>query len=421
MKISTATLGMDATLTHKDVQLETGRLSLSQDQDGDEMFTLPIQGVGRSVTQQRIVRESQKIEAASAVDSAGEIIWHRSGQERVVGQVVSEILNQGVAVRSFSPVLRENSGATMQVGNPAGTIQAQPAMTRVTVGLTSVSCREENVDISTKGKVETEDGRVIDLSLDLKLSRTEYVRQTVDAGIVSARFIDPLVLSFTDGIRVLESGRFMFDLNGDGGSEEISCLGSGSGYLVLDRNGDGRVNDGLELFGPATGFGYGELAGYDSDGNLWIDDNDPVFARLQLWMGAGSKDARLVSLKEAGVGALSLSHTGVGFDLKGADGRVLGRVQRSGIFLSEAGEVRPMAEIDLATDETSPGWPGLSGESRAALKVLREMLEERSRRVSELALHWQKQRSERHREQLLERLFAFREGSLQMRKNTTRP
>lgn len=58
----------------------------------------------------------------------------------------------------------------------------------------------------------------------------------------------------------------------DGKQEEISKLNAGCGYLALDKNGDGVINDGNELFGVKTGDGFYELSKYDSDLNGWIDE-----------------------------------------------------------------------------------------------------------------------------------------------------
>jgi len=64
------------------------------------------------------------------------------------------------------------------------------------------------------------------------------------------------------------------DLDANGVTEKISFVGSGGGFLALDKNSDGVVNDGRELFGAATGQGFKELAEYDSDNNNWINEND---------------------------------------------------------------------------------------------------------------------------------------------------
>lgn len=67
--------------------------------------------------------------------------------------------------------------------------------------------------------------------------------------------------------RGLTEAKYNFDLDSDGREDLISFVRPGSGFLALDLNGDGRVNDGRELFGPATGDGFAELARYDQDGN----------------------------------------------------------------------------------------------------------------------------------------------------------
>lgn len=119
----------------------------------------------------------------------------------------------------------------------------------------------------------------------------------------------------------------------------------------MDRNGDGTISNGLELFGPATDNGFGELAELDSDGNSWIDENDPIFDDLFVWMGAGGKDEDLVSLRDAGVGAISVAHLGTQFNLKSQDGDLQGVVQANGLFLMENGEPKSLQEIDLVTNE----------------------------------------------------------------------
>ena len=63
---------------------------------------------------------------------------------------------------------------------------------------------------------------------------------------------------------------------------KISFVGSGSGLLALDKNGDGIINNGTELFGPNTQDGFSELSKYDSDGNGWIDENDSVYDNLRI-------------------------------------------------------------------------------------------------------------------------------------------
>lgn len=117
-----------------------------------------------------------------------------------------------------------------------------------------------------------------------------------------------------------------FDLDADGTPDTISWTARGSqdAFLVLDRNGNGVVDDGSELFGDAVTLsdgsistdGYVALAELDSrghggNGNGFIDRGDIGYWRLQLWTDANhngrSAPGELVSLHSRGVVAISLA------------------------------------------------------------------------------------------------------------------
>ncbi|NNK13925.1 MAG: hypothetical protein HKP52_06785 [Desulfofustis sp.] len=65
-------------------------------------------------------------------------------------------------------------------------------------------------------------------------------------------------------------------------------------------------------------------------------------------MNPSASQQQLVSLKDAGVGAISLSHAGSLFNLKSAENIVLGQVSASGIFLTENGEVKTLQDLKYA-------------------------------------------------------------------------
>jgi hypothetical protein len=89
------------------------------------------------------------------------------------------------------------------------------------------------------------------------------------------------------------------------------------GLLALDLNGDGKINDGSELFGNATrtangkaSDGYVALRQYDLNADGVINTKDAVFGKLQVWadtnMDGVSQAGELHSLQQVGVESLSL-------------------------------------------------------------------------------------------------------------------
>jgi hypothetical protein len=205
----------------------------------------------------------------------------------------------------------------------------------------------ERSRFSASGEVRTADGRAIDFRLDLAMCRDfRSERKQVDQGVVEMR--DPLVINFDGKAAELGSVRFDFDLDGDGKRESIQGLSGNRGFLAIDRNGDGCINDGRELFGTRSGDGFADLAKLDSDGNHWIDEADPAFADLRVWASGGDGKERLVGLKDKGVGALYLGSTETPFSLKDDDNRLRGEVRASGIYLREDGSAGTLQQVDLA-------------------------------------------------------------------------
>jgi len=213
---------------------------------------------------------------------------------------------------------------------------------------TTETLREhESSNFAASGLIHTADGRAIDFKLDLAMRRDyQSERKTVDGGTVELR--DPLVINFSGSAAELSDAAFDFDLDGDGRQESMHALAGGSAFLALDADGDGRINDGRELFGARTGDGFADLAALDRDGNGWLDDGDPAFAALRAWSrDADGKDS-LVSLKDKGVGALYLGSAATPFALKDEDNRLRGQVRASGIYLREDGGAGTLQQIDLA-------------------------------------------------------------------------
>lgn len=214
---------------------------------------------------------------------------------------------------------------------------------------TEVSYSEsEQTTMQASGVIKTSDGKEIqfDLSLVMQRQYSETSSTSVRTGD-APRTADPLVINFKGSAAQLSEQRFAFDLNSDGTKEQINAPQSGSGFLALDLNNDGKANNGSELFGPATGNGFGELAKYDGDHNGWIDENDTVFQLLKVWTKDAAGSDKLSSLASHGVGAISLNSIATPFDIKTASNQLLGTVQSGSVTLNENGTVGSVQHIDL--------------------------------------------------------------------------
>ncbi|MGB0127786.1 MAG: hypothetical protein WBP72_09115, partial [Rhodocyclaceae bacterium] len=205
----------------------------------------------------------------------------------------------------------------------------------------------ESTNFRAQGFVRTTDGRQMAFDFGLSMSRSYREEVSIDVRGGDARQVDPLVIGL-DGAPVrLSSGTFTFDLNGDGRTEDVPMFAGGSGYLALDLNQNGLVDNGRDLFGPATGNGFTELAAYDEDRNGWIDEDDSVFRRLSVWAPSEDGPGTLTSLAAAGVGALSLAAIDTRFELRSETNQSLGTVRASSIYLAEDGTAGSLQHIDL--------------------------------------------------------------------------
>lgn len=202
--------------------------------------------------------------------------------------------------------------------------------------------------VEATGKVKTSDGKTIDvdvhLNMERKLSRT--TRFQFQAG--NQELLDPLVVNYNRPSTELKDETFSFDLNADGVRERISMLKPGSGFLVMDRNGNGVLDDGSELFGPRTGKGFQELKSLDSDQNGVIDGGDPAFDQLYVMNPEFESEPNLKSLSDLGIGALFLKSEDSPFHLKRQNFQLKGKIKRSGLYVRNDGRSGTIQEVDLA-------------------------------------------------------------------------
>ncbi len=221
--------------------------------------------------------------------------------------------------------------------------------TRITVD-SLFELETENTAYRTTGLVKTADGREINFNLTVEMSRAfmhEY------EGVVKENYVigykDPFVINVSDKFTGMSDKTFMFDIDADGKEEAIPMLSEGAGFLALDKNGDGKINNGSELFGTKTNDGFKELAEYDSDHNGWIDENDRIFSKLKVWMKDEDGNDVLVSLKDADVGAICLQSADTEFSLNDPlTNKQNAVIRKTGVFLKESGGTGTVQHVDFA-------------------------------------------------------------------------
>ena len=126
-----------------------------------------------------------------------------------------------------------------------------------------------------------------------------------------------------DGIEMtsIKKSKAAFDMNGDGTADDTGWTGKGDGFLVIDRNNDGKITHASELsFASEDSDAKTDLealASLDNNGDGILDAKDVRFKELKVWIdtnGDGATDAgELKTLAEVGITSINL----VGRNLEG--------------------------------------------------------------------------------------------------------
>ncbi|MDK9726249.1 MAG: hypothetical protein OEL88_15390, partial [Sterolibacteriaceae bacterium MAG5] len=203
-------------------------------------------------------------------------------------------------------------------------------------------------------------------------------------GIVDpSKLPSPIVLDLNgDGIETtsVDSSTY-FDHDANGFAERTGWVGKDDGLLVWDRNGNGRIESGRELFGSesilADGTkaenGFAALAELDTNGDGVVDADDTGFADLRVWRDANgdgySVPDELLSLADAGVASIDVDYnTSTHVDSFGNEHRQVGGFTRTDGSYGEAVDVwfvsdssDTLAETRLAVPLSIAQLPNLQG------------------------------------------------------------
>ena len=173
--------------------------------------------------------------------------------------------------------------------------------------------------------------------------------------------IDPLALDLNgNGIETLAADGHagaMFDHERNGIRTGTGWVHSNDGILVYDRNGDGKINNGGELFGDNTllkggstaAHGFAALAELDENGDGKVDAADKTFSKLGVWRDLNhngiSEEGEIFALKDLRIKSLNLGYTQADKDL--GNGNTLAEV---GSYTDEDGNEHIMGDLRLAAD-----------------------------------------------------------------------
>jgi hypothetical protein len=169
-----------------------------------------------------------------------------------------------------------------------------------------------------------------------------------------------------------------FDINGSGVKQNAGWIGAGSGFLVLDRNGNGVIDNGSELFGNGTPLydANGNITGYAADGQSAlaaqdtnhdgvINNLDANFARLQVWQDLNQdgicQPDELQTLTQSGITSINVGMTAASQTMQLLpDGNYTdqilsngNQIAATGTYTLTDGTTHATADLNLALDPTT--------------------------------------------------------------------
>jgi hypothetical protein len=183
---------------------------------------------------------------------------------------------------------------------------------------------------------------------------------------------DPLTLDLDgDGLEtvpVSATNPVLFDHNGDGIKTGTGWVKGDDGFLALDRDGNGAIDSGRELFGDSTPLfdtegheigkaedGFDALAQEDSNHDGIVNAQDDRWNELRIWQDANqngiSEADELKTMAAAGIASINVAKTEHSQILPGGNEIAdLGRFTRTDGTSGSTGTVGSLADINLASD-----------------------------------------------------------------------
>ena len=201
----------------------------------------------------------------------------------------------------------------------------------------------ESTSFSATGNMTLSDGS--DISFDFAMNYTREFESYSERLFLQQELKDPLVINLSDTPISLSDETVSFDLDTDGNLDDMPTLSAGAAFLALDKNNNGKIDDGSELFGSQTGNGFLELAEYDDNQDGVINQHDEVFNQLLVWQpGSGEQ---LTNLSATDVDTLSLQSVTTEFQFTNELNQQLGQMRLSSIYARDDGSIGSLHQVDL--------------------------------------------------------------------------
>ncbi|MCD6619972.1 calcium-binding protein [Aeromonas veronii] len=172
-------------------------------------------------------------------------------------------------------------------------------------------------------------GSIIDWANEQNIGGQIYDGLHPDANAISTIFdkasktTSPIIIDMDgDGIETLSKDQGIhFDLDNNQFAERTGWVGKDDALLVMDRDGNGRIDNGTELFGSETilsngkkaANGFMALAELDLNGDGILDATDAAWADLKIWQdkngdGISQRD-ELIAISDSGIASLKVDYT----------------------------------------------------------------------------------------------------------------
>jgi serine-aspartate repeat-containing protein C/D/E len=322
-------------------------IQLEQASDKDRFFTVQIND--GSAKRYDGNGAGQDIISGGAFDIKGvKVFVGRVPNDNINGYNNRAAVGPGDATQDYSVLDaqgKQNTGNTIVVKVAAGQTVSDQFM---------VQSWKENVTIDQDYAGPKYTGTAVEGTENFSLkiidgAGTTVTQDTVNVSIADTTqytYVSPIAIDLNgDGIKTLSVDQGVkFDLLNTGEKVSTGWISGQDGFLAVDANGNGQIDNRDELFGGGVGDGFAELATFDSNGDGVVNTSDSLFGNLSIWQDANENgvtdNGELQSLAAYGISALNTSYSNA--FTTDAQGNVLGETSSA---ITTSGKSLDMVDV----------------------------------------------------------------------------